>query len=75
MITLFEDEIGRVVFSYFQTTSQKASTNQDYGTIGVQRPGTGQFNQYSYNVQPREVLTIDWRPSSNQFTQVSGGIC
>ncbi|KAF2451965.1 hypothetical protein P171DRAFT_478985 [Karstenula rhodostoma CBS 690.94] len=68
MVILFEDEIGRVVFSYFQTTSQKASTNTAYGTIGVQRPGTGQHNQCPYDLQPREGLTIIWRPSTNQWT-------
>ncbi|KAL1592692.1 hypothetical protein SLS60_011108 [Paraconiothyrium brasiliense] len=75
MVTLFEEEVGRVVFSYFQTTSTKASTNSAYGTIGVQRPATGQYNQYSYNVQPQEGLTIEWRPSTNQWTQVSSGTC
>ena len=75
MITLFEDEIGRVVYSYFQTTNLKATTNQNYGTIGVQRPATGQYNQYSFDAQPREGLTIEWRPSTNQWTQVSTGTC
>ncbi|KAK7186057.1 hypothetical protein DPSP01_000665 [Paraphaeosphaeria sporulosa] len=75
MVTLFEEDIGRVVFSYFQTASQKPGGQSNYGTIGVQRPATGEYNQYSFNVQPREGLTIEWRPSTNQWRDVSTGTC
>ncbi|KAL5398640.1 hypothetical protein PMIN06_002289 [Paraphaeosphaeria minitans] len=63
------------VFSYFKTLSQKPGGQSNHGTIGVQRPAIGEYNQYSSNLHSHKGLTVKWRPSTNEWRDFNTSTC
>lgn len=68
--TFYEDNPGAVTYDFFRLTPQIPSTDTAFGTVGVQRYGTSQSAQYSFdnNLPVHQNMQVVYNPASNSFT-------
>lgn len=72
----FEAEPGKAVYTYYQTTTERSTTNgQVYGTVGAQSRTGGQFAQYSYDVVPSPGLEIELNTATDSFERTNVETC
>lgn len=74
--TFFESVPGKAVYTYYQTTTERSTTNgQVYGTIGSQSLSNDTFAQWSFDVVPEAGLEIELDTASNSFVRTNGMTC